>query len=141
MFGQQPENQKNLLLAIVLSIGVLLAWQFFYATPKLKEEQERLKRAQQQTTQQPVGTAPGVPAAGGQAPAVPGATPAATSVTREAALRESPNRLAINTPSLKGSIALKGGRIDDLLLVKYRETVDPKSANVVLFLPASAPEP
>ena len=35
-----------------------------------------------------------------------------------------------------GSIALKGGRIDDLVLVKYRETVDPKSPNVVLFSPS-----
>ena len=47
----------------------------------------------------------------------------------------------IETPSLQGSIALKGGRIDDLVLVKYRETVDPKSPNVVLFSPSGAPQP
>ena len=35
------DNQKNLLLAIVLSVGVLLAWQVFYAGPKLKDDQER----------------------------------------------------------------------------------------------------
>ena len=33
------DNQKNLLLAIVLSVGVLLIWQVFYAGPKLKEDQ------------------------------------------------------------------------------------------------------
>jgi YidC/Oxa1 family membrane protein insertase len=140
MLGQEPENQKNLLLAIVLSIGVLLAWQFFYASPKLKDEQERQKRAQQQTTEQQGGGAPTVPGAGGQVPAVPGIS-ATPKVTREAALGESPRRLPIDTPSLSGSIALKGGRIDDLQLVKYHETVDPKSPKVVLFSPASAPEP
>ena len=31
---QDQDNQKNLLLAIVLSVGVLLAWQVFYAGPK-----------------------------------------------------------------------------------------------------------
>ncbi len=45
-------------------------------------------------------------------------------MTREEALAQSP-RIAIDTPSLKGSIALKGGRIDDLTLKDYRETVEP----------------
>ena len=48
---QDKDNQKNLLLAIVLSVAVLLAWQFFYAGPKLKEEQERQARSQQEQTQ------------------------------------------------------------------------------------------
>ena len=41
MLPQDQESQKNLLLAIVLSVAVLLGWQFLYAGPKLKEEQER----------------------------------------------------------------------------------------------------
>src|SRR5438034_298076 len=45
------DNQKNLLLAIVLSVGVLLAWQMFYAGPKLKEDQERRQRIQQEQGQ------------------------------------------------------------------------------------------
>ena len=44
------------------------------------------------------------------------------------------------TPSLEGSIALKSGRIDDLVLSKYRETVDPNSAKVTLLSPAGSPE-
>ncbi len=35
---------------------------------------------------------------------------------------------------------LKSGRIDDLVLVKYHETVDPKSPNVVLFSPTNSPQ-
>jgi YidC/Oxa1 family membrane protein insertase len=148
------DNQKNLLVAIVLSVAVLLMWQMFYASPKLKEEQERRQRIQQEQTrpkEQP-GAPKGAPqtapqaapqTAPGAAPqpgtAAPSAIPMAPASSRAAAL-EGP-RVRIDTPSLKGSIALKGGRIDDLVLAKYRETVDPKSANVVLFSPTGAPHP
>jgi YidC/Oxa1 family membrane protein insertase len=138
MQTQPPDNQRNLLLAILLSIAVLIGWQFFYAGPKFKEEQERRARQEQQATPQPSAT-PAVPAPGGQAPAVPGAA-VEPGMTRQLALKASP-RLAIDTPSLRGSIALKGGRIDDLELLRYRETVDPNSPNVVLFSPAEAPHP
>lgn len=43
---QDQDNQKNLLLAIVLSVSVLLAWQLLFAGPKLKDEQERRARVQ-----------------------------------------------------------------------------------------------
>jgi len=148
---QHDDNQKNLLLAIVLSIGVLLAWQVFYAGPKMKAEQERIAR---QKETQPV--QPGTPAQPGtaQPTAAPGATPGtpgsipmapatpapAALMTRELSLKSSP-RMAIETPSLRGSIALKGGRIDDLVLVKYREQVAATSPNVVLFSPTDAPHP
>jgi YidC/Oxa1 family membrane protein insertase len=141
------DNQKNLLLAIVLSVGVLLAWQMFYAGPKLKDDQERRQRIQQEQSQ--VKEQPGAPktapdAASGATPqpgtAVPSAAPLASAPTRAAALDAAP-RVRIETPSLRGSISLAGGRIDDLVLVKYRETVDPTSPNVVLFSPSGAPHP
>src|SRR5262249_15680279 len=65
---------------------------------------------------------------------------AAGAMTRDAALAASP-RVRIETPSLSGSIALKGGRIDDLSLVKYRETVDPNSPPIVLLAPSGSPHP
>ena len=143
MQTQQPENQKNLLIAIILSVGVLLGWQVFYANPKMKEEQERLKQTQQTTSQTANPADKSAP--GASAPAAPGAPTAAPSnagaaLTREAALAASP-RVAVDTPSLKGSIALRGGRIDDLRLAKYRETTDPNSPTVILLSPAEAPEP
>ncbi len=49
--------------------------------------------------------------------------------------------MAIDTGSIQGSIDLKGGRIDDVALVKFRETVDPKSPPIVLLSPSGAPEP
>ena len=146
-------DSKNTILAIVLSAIVLIVWQYFFAIPQEKARQEQL--AQQQTQAQKTnppaqGQVPGqtpaaapVPGAAGAPPAVPGAAPAAvpgTPVTRDAAIAASP-RVKIATESLQGSIALKGGRIDDLALVKFRETVDPKSPPIVLLSPSGAPEP
>ena len=140
---QDQDHQKNLLLAIVLSVAVLLAWQMFYAGPKLKDEQERRQRVQQEQSpgKQP-GAAP-TAAPGEQAQvALPSAAPASEAQSREAALKSSAHsRVRIDTPSLRGSIALQGGRVDDLVLVKYRETVSPDSPNVVLFSPSGTPAP
>ena len=137
---QDQDNQKNLLLAIVLSVGVLLAWQVFYAGPKLKDDQERRQRVQHELSQSKE-QAPAAPGATTQpGAAVPSAAPLAAAATRTAAIDASP-RVRIETPSLTGSISLAGGRIDDLVLAKYRETVDPKSPNVVLFSPSGAPHP
>jgi YidC/Oxa1 family membrane protein insertase len=132
-------DQKNTLLAIVLSALVLIGWQIFYGMPQL----EKQKQTQQQQTQQvpgsPPQSQPGAPPAPGSTPQAPGTVPGQT-VTREAAIAASP-RVHIDTPSLTGSISLKGGRIDDLSLVKYRETVDPTSPPVVLLSPSGSPNP
>jgi YidC/Oxa1 family membrane protein insertase len=141
-------DQKNMLLAIVLSAIVLIGWQIFFGLPSMQQQQQQ---KQQQTQQQPTTTVPqpGAPAptgqpaptqpTPGQATPTPGAVPGQT-MTREAVLKASP-RIAIETPRLAGSVNLKGGRIDDLLLTQYRETVDPKSPPVVLLSPSGAPLP
>jgi YidC/Oxa1 family membrane protein insertase len=155
MQTQHPENQKNLILAIVLSMGVLLGWQFFYAGPKLKEEQERqriLKEQQAKSaptapTATPGGVAlPSTPAGSPSVAVAPGQPPAAAlpgaagrASTREDALKLNP-RVAIDTPALSGSISLKGARVDDIVLKRYRETVDPKSPQIVLFAPYEGAE-
>jgi YidC/Oxa1 family membrane protein insertase len=144
---QDKDNQKNLLLAIVLSVSVLLAWQLLFAGPKLKEEQERRARSQQEQTQtRPTASlprpAPRPCRARRRARAAACCRPRSRqpATTREASLQGSA-RVPISTPSLRGSIALKGGRVDDLVLVKYRDTVEPNSPNVVLFSPSGSPEP
>src|SRR5665647_84659 len=118
MQSQDPNQQRNLLLAVVLSMAVLLGWQLFYAGPKLREDQAR-QRAQHELSQPSAGKEAAKPAGAPDA-TVPGTAPAAVGVTREEAIKTSP-RLAVDTPSLRGSIALRSGRIDDLLLVKYHE--------------------
>ena len=141
-------DQKNTILAIVLSALVLIAWQIYFGLPQMEkqkqiQQQQAQERSQQQPPplpQQPGATqAPSAPGAAPQAPTQPGAA-AAQPMTRDAALATSP-RVHIETPSLSGSIALKGGRIDDLSLVKYRETVDPNSPPIVLLAPSGSPNP
>ncbi len=60
--------------------------------------------------------------------------------TRAEALAQSP-RVRIDNGAMHGSIALKGGRIDDVTLAHYRETVDPNSPEIVLLSPPGAPHP
>ncbi len=62
------------------------------------------------------------------------------SQSREAAL-DATQRIPINTPRIKGSISLTGGRVDDVSLAKYRETVDPNSPMIVLLSPDGSPHP
>jgi len=123
-------DNKNTILAIVLSAIVLIGWQFFFAMPQEKARQEKAAQEQLLRPQKPAeaGQPAATPNQAGS-PSVPGAAPqtsVAAPTTRAAALANSP-RVPIATGSLQGSIALKGGRIDDLALLKFRETVDPKS--------------
>ncbi|WP_188656727.1 membrane protein insertase YidC [Sphingomonas metalli] len=73
----------------------------------------------------------------------PGADPTADSPAairdRQQVLAETP-RVRIETPALKGSINLRGPRIDDLVLTRYNETVAKDSAPIRLLSPAGAPE-
>jgi YidC/Oxa1 family membrane protein insertase len=129
------DNNRNFILAIVLSMAVLFAWQYFFV-PKPKPP-SGTPTATQQT--EPGAPQPGPPTPGTETPQ-PNQPAATTTLTREEALAQSP-RVAIDTPALKGSIALKGGRLDDLTLKDYRETVEPDSPNVVLLSPAGSPQP
>ena len=128
-----PE-QRNLILAIVLSVTIIIAFQYFYELPRIKEAQ----RQEAQRTEQMAETAPAEAAPEAVAPAPPGA-PAATEVARTQALATT-ERVAIENARLEGSLALTGGRIDNLVLSDYRETTEPDSPNVRLLNPPGAPD-
>src|SRR5262252_9457450 len=130
-------DQKNTILAIVLSALVFIVWQYFFGMP-LQEKQKQIAQQQQQAqqTQPPAAPTETRPQAPGQVPAA--AQP--TEVSREAALAKS-QRVRITTPRVTGSIALTGGRIDDVSLATYRETVDPNSPAIVLLAPSGSPNP
>jgi YidC/Oxa1 family membrane protein insertase len=141
------DDQKNLLLALVLAGVVLIGWQYFFAGPQLERQRQLAQQQQmQQQSQQPPPNAPpgaapeAAPGAPGAVPQAPGVPSAAPTVTREAALAASP-RIRIDTPRLTGSLRLMGGRIDDLALVQYRETVDPNSPPIELLSPSGSPQP
>src|SRR5215468_1391547 len=140
-------DQKNTILAIVLSALVLIGWQIYFGLPQMEKQKQIQQQQAQERSQQPppVPQQPGTsapqqapPGTAPQAPTQPGTV--AQPMNRDVALTLSP-RVRIDTPSLSGSISLKGGRIDDLSLVKYRETVDPSSPPIVLLAPSGSPHP
>ena len=138
-------DNKNTILAIVLSALVLLGWQYFFAVPQEKARQEQLQAQQQKqnvpTPDQPKQAQPQAQSqAQSQVPGQAGAPSSAAPMDRRAALANSP-RVPIATDTLQGTIALKGGRIDDLALVRFRETVDPKSPPIVLLSPSGTTDP
>ena len=51
------------------------------------------------------------------------------------------DRVSINTPSLKGSINLNGAILDDLVLLNYRESLKESSKNINLFNPEQTSNP
>jgi len=138
-------DNRNTILAVILSGLVLIAWQYFYNMPQMERQraaqqaQSELAKAQQQQQAQTT-AAPAAPAASANAPAPTPLPAAAPIVPRETAITASP-RVKIDTPRVTGSIALKGGRIDDLSLVQFRETVDPNSPPIVLFAPSNTASP
>jgi YidC/Oxa1 family membrane protein insertase len=125
------QQQRNLVIAVGLSILILLAFQFFFAPPPKPPQPA-------QTASQPA------PAAtqGTATPAAPGTAEAtaAAAASRTEVLTESP-RAKISSPRLNGSVDLRGARIDDLTLVKYRETTDPDSPEIVLLAPDGTEHP
>jgi YidC/Oxa1 family membrane protein insertase len=123
-------EQKNLILAIVLSIAVIVGWEYFVVAPQQHRQLLAQQQAAEQAAQQPATTA--------SSPVVPNEQ-AAPKLDRPTALAQSP-RLPIDSARLKGSIALKGGRLDDLALKDYRETIDRSSPSVTLLSPYGAPD-
>ncbi len=134
-------EQRNLLLAMALSIGILLGWNvLFPPPPKPVETAVTAAGASSPGGQQSdVALPAAAPTAGGDVPAAAalGATPGVI-VSRAAALAESP-RVKIESDRLAGSIALKGGRFDDLTLTTYRETIEADSPPIKLLSPSNGP--
>src|SRR5487761_351196 len=133
---------KNTILAIVLSLIVVVGWQYFIGYPQMQRQQQQAQLKKQEETQaQPGAAQPNAAqpspseASAPPVPNAPSAEPPAAS--REAVIKSLP-RVEIDTPRLHGSIDLKGGRIDNLSLVQFREEVDPNSPPIVLFSPSGA---
>ncbi|WP_417714901.1 membrane protein insertase YidC [Roseibium sp. SCP14] len=141
-------ENRNTILAIVLSLVVLLGWQYFVAGPQLERQQAALE-AQQEANAALQATTGGANPDAPQPTATPGTDATAPAQTaggqvtfanREQALAAS-DRVIIDTPRLEGSINLQGARLDDLRLKDYHETVDKSSPTIVLFSPKGSPNP
>jgi YidC/Oxa1 family membrane protein insertase len=136
------QDQKNLILAMALSLLVIIGWNHFFGAPKVQQARQTQEQLQPlDASGQP--KSPGAEANPASAPGAPSGLAlqpqAAQPLTRAEALAQSP-RIAIDTANMFGTLALKGARLDDIALKKYRETVDPRSPNIVLLSPSGAPD-
>jgi YidC/Oxa1 family membrane protein insertase len=135
------ENQRNIILAVLLTALILFGWEagvgYFYPQTKTPTQVEQ--------------------AGGAEEAAKPSNSTNPTKIkpTREGGLRDaaevaiekqdlrsalaSGNRVPIVAPGLSGSINLKGAVIDDLVLNRHRETVDKDSGPVRIYSPAGTP--
>jgi len=126
------EQQRNLIIAVVISIAILIGFEYFVA-PKVKPTAHPPAQTQGQSAEPATGKTAAVPAA-------PSIVAAPAPETRAAALGKSA-RVKISTPRLVGSIDLSGARLDDLTLTNYRETTAPDSALVQLLSPDGTADP
>jgi len=126
------DDQKNMIIAAALSFAVILVWSFFFM-PKPPEPA-------------PGAATPTETAAAPEAPSAPqtGASEAKASLSDGSdagAIEAEVGSVEIETPSLRGSFSLKGGRIDNTHLVKYRQTLEPDSDTVVQLAPVGTSHP
>jgi len=86
-------EHRNTILAIVLSLVVVVGWQYFVGYPQMeKQRQEAALKQQEQSQQQPGTAAPATPGPQAGAPPLPGAPAAAApaqALTREAVIAAS----------------------------------------------------
>ncbi|UFS74667.1 membrane protein insertase YidC [Tardiphaga sp. 37S4] len=139
-------DNRNTIIAVILSGLVLIGWQYFYNIPQMEKQraqtatQTQLANPTAQPNATPGSTTPTAnsTAAGGAPTNVAPAN--APIISRDSAIAAS-QRVKIDTPRISGSIALKGARLDDISLTKFRDTVDPKSPAIVLFSPSGTAAP
>jgi YidC/Oxa1 family membrane protein insertase len=108
------ENQKNLFLAIVISMAIIFGFQLLVPQPErapISEEQTFEENSVELSIQN---------------------TNTKIVINRDEVISSS-GRVVFDNGKIKGSINLEGGFIDDLVLEEFRETLDPTS-DLIEFL-------
>src|SRR5688572_29969388 len=98
----QKEDTRNTIIFVISAVVLLVVYQVFIIGPSAERKKAELARQ-----------APPAAAQAQAGPQVP------LAVTRQAAVAATP-RIPIETPALRGSLSLRGGRIDDLYLTRFR---------------------
>ena len=119
------KDSARLMMAIVVSLLVLLGFHFFVERPHEKQVLQERQENRAEGVQQ-----------GDRKAAIDNTGTAVE--TRPEALKGA-TRLPIKGARISGSLALKGGRIDDITLNEHRTSVDPASDPVALLSPAGTP--
>ena len=132
-----PEN-RNMILAISLSMAVLFGWQVFVVGPELEKEAALQQAIAEQEVADAANDAPQVDPDAIAAAA--GSASGEITVSKAAPQMSSP-RIIIDAPLVSGSISLAGLRIDDIMLKAYQETQDPGSDNIQFLLKTDSETP
>ena len=113
--------EKRLIVAVILSIGVLYAYSFFFPQPKPQPNLPAAKQGEQATVS-------GTPAQGGAAQAVPPAQPVGNLPLAVANARD----ITVDTDFYTAVFSTQGAALRQLTLKKYHETPAKNSKNIVL---------
>ncbi|GAB4389378.1 membrane protein insertase YidC [Albidovulum sp.] len=127
------DQNRNLILATVLSFLVILVWYTLFPPPAPAPDAAQDAAGQVQ--------APAPQAATAQPGQAPQAVPGTEAAQATAAGLATAPRVPIDTPRLEGSLSLLGGRIDDLSLKDYKVSLDPGAPDVRLLAPVGGTDP
>ena len=131
-----PEN-RNLIMAVALSMIVLLGWQMLVIQPEMEREAAEQKQIATEMSNSSIGAQvtgqPVVSAVTGTPTAGEGA------VTPKSV--ETAKRIVIEAPLVRGSFSLRGARLDDVILTGYKESLDGDSDNIHFLQKTSSDMP
>ncbi|EEE39037.1 60 kDa inner membrane insertion protein [Rhodobacteraceae bacterium KLH11] len=116
------DQNKNLILATVLSFLVIIVWFVLFPPPEPTPGEEQAEIAVLEGDEV-------------QTPSASGTVGEVTAATEEALPEEQAPRVQIDTPRLKGSLSLSGGRIDELFLKDYKVSIEEGAPIVELLAP------
>lgn len=125
-------DQKNLFLALTLSLLVLFGWQTYmdWAYPPVEQptqENEAIEPKEPNLPRPDLTLGPGIAAP--------------SEIQSRAHVLAKSERITVDAPRVRGSINLMGSRIDDIVLVNYRETVEHDSREIHLLSPQGTTNP
>ena len=125
-------DQKNLLLAIVLSIAIIVVFQFFFPQQAMITPQENTAEIQDSQITTSIDQVDEIETK--------------KIKTREEVINTLKvdgdiERVIIESNNLNGSINLEGAIIDDLMLIQYKESLDENSKFIQLFSPLGTKNP
>jgi YidC/Oxa1 family membrane protein insertase len=116
-------NNTNIFLAVILSIAIIIGWQYFYEKPRSEKFEAENNKYRNQINEI-------------REKQIVESKESKSLLNRDEAI-DSAKRVYFSNDAVEGSISLKGARIDDLRLKEYKQTIGLDSPNVELLSPSS----
>ncbi|WP_170547300.1 membrane protein insertase YidC [Ruegeria arenilitoris] len=121
------DQNKNLILATALSFVVILVWFVLFPPPEQAPTPDQAEITSVEGNEVQTPNAAGTSTVG-----------EATTAAEETLPEEQAPRVEIDTPRLKGSLSLSGGRIDELFLKDYKVSIEEGAPIVELLSPVGS---